>query len=391
MRILVASKFYYDRGGAEIVARRCVEAYQAAGHEVGVLAMDHPLNSDLPEASFLAPEVGFGRPVSMALRTLGFGSVRQTMRQALKEFRPNVVHFHNIHSYLSPVVVEMAKKAGCRTVWTLHDYKLLCPAYTLPRGENCAGCSGKPWGVMRNSCLHDSFALSVMGALEAWKWNRDRILEFTDIFVAPSRYMAEVMARGGFPEERIRIVGNCVGPEFMERGEITEAGDYFLYVGRLSPEKGVDTLIQAALAAGVKLKIAGGGDLLTSMKAKWGSKSNIDFTGPLKAREVAGLMRGAEAVVVPSEWPENNPLVVMEALCSGAPVVGSRAGGIPELIGPDCGLMFEPADREALTGILRDGDYGSFNRAGIRAEACGRYSPESFGCRMLEIIEQIGK
>lgn len=390
MRILVASKFYYDRGGAEIVARRCVEAYRAAGHEVALIAMDHPQNRVLPEAAFLAAEVSFDTPISMGLRTLGFGSVRRAMKKALREFRPDVVHFHNIHSYLSPVIVEMAKKAGSRTVWTLHDYKLLCPAYTFPRGEDCTACSQRPWGLLRYRCLHDSMTCSAMGFLEARKWNLDRILKSTDMFVAPSRYLAEMMTRSGIPKERIKVVGNCVGPEFLEVGE-SYGGDYFLYVGRLSPEKGIPTLLRAAKASGVNLKVTGGGAVLDVMKLSYWGCRNIEFTGALGAREISGLMRGAQAVVIPSEYPENNPLVVMEALCSGTPVVGSAVGGIPELLDSSSGIMFEPGDTAGLTEILRSADFSAFNRRQISKIARDRFSPDSFGQRMNGLIEELVK
>ena len=388
MRILVAGKFYYDRGGAEIVARRCVEAYRAAGHEVGVLAMSYPQNRDLPEVAYLAREVGLGNPLAMALRTVGFDSVRHTVKKALDEFRPHAVHLHNVHSYLSPLIGKKAKERGIPVVWTLHDYKLLCGAYTLPRGANCNKCSRNPSGLLRYRCLHDSMAMSAMGVVEAMVWNRKRILEFTDIFVAPSHYMAEMMIKGGFPESRIRIVGNCVGPEFLESEPTSTCGDYFLYVGRLAPEKGISNLLRAAKASGVKLKIAGGGDALADLKLKCSLLHNIEFTGPLEASEISGLMRGAKAVVVPSEWPENNPLVVMEALCSGSPVVGSRVGGIPELLTHDCGVMFEPGNVGELTDILSYADFKRFNREQIRDIAREQFSPERFSRNMLGIIEE---
>ncbi len=389
MRILVASKFYYDRGGAEIVARRCVEAYKSAGYEVAVLAMDHPRNCNLPATAFLAPEVSFSSPARMALRTLGLGSVRRAVRQALDEFRPDVVHLHNVHSYLSPLVGEMAHERGIRVVWTLHDYKLLCGAYSFPMGEGCRECSRNPLGLVRHRCLHGSLSKSAMGVLEAMRWNRSRLIDFTDLFVAPSSYMADVMVRGGFPEDRVRVVGNCVGPEFLDADPSTDAEDYFLYAGRISPEKGVDTLLKAVREAGVTLKIVGDGALLQGMKRANAGFPDIEFTGSLSQQQVAAQMRRAKAVVVPSEWPENNPLVVMEALCSGTPVIGSKAGGIPELLDEGSGIMFEPGNTARLAEILRTVDSGSFDRLKISEMARRRHSPDSFSRSMVAIIEEV--
>ncbi len=385
---MVASKFYYDRGGAEIVARRCVEAYRTAGHDVGLLAMDYPQNRDLPERSFLAPEVSFKAPFAIALRTLGLGSVRRTVRKALDEFRPEVVHLHNVHSYLSPLVGEEAHKRGIPVVWTLHDYKLLCGAYIFPQGENCPECRRNPLGLLLHRCLHGSIPKSAMGVFEALRWNQSRLIGFTDMLVAPSRYMADVMVRGGFPEDRVKVVGNCIGPEFIKTDAVAEPEDFFLYVGRISPEKGIDTLLKAAREAGVKLKIAGDGALLDGMKRANADCQDIEFLGSLSPNEVALLMRRSKAVVVPSEWPENNPLVVMESLCSGTPVIGSEAGGIPELLDESCGIMFEPRNTCQLAEILRTTDFETFDRQRISENARRKHSPERFGREMVAIMEE---
>lgn len=394
MRILVASKFYYNRGGAEIVARQCVEALQAAGHEVGVLAMDHPQNSDLPAAAFLAPEVSFRTPFAMALRTLGLGSVRRTVRKALEEFRPDVVHLHNVHSYLSPVIVKMAKEAGCRTVWTLHDYKLICPAYTCLRGrEICERCLTSPAAVLKERCMKGPAAVSAMAYAEARRWSIRNLIRWTDVFVCPSRFMADKMQMAGIPEEKLRVVCNFVGDEMLHHNDLPSKGDYYAYFGRLAPEKGIETLLETAISLPNRLKIFGKGPLEEELRRKYGGYGQIEFRGHADTATVAAEMAGSRLTVMPSEWYENNPLSIMESLCLGTPVVGSNMGGIPELISDGMnGRLFAARDRQQLREAIEQ-TYNSthFDYDSIRRESRKRFSAEMHIKELESIYRGKGK
>lgn len=387
MKVLIASKFFYPRGGAEVVAIGTKQLLEEHGHQVRVFAMDYPENPVQPDCAGYAPEVSFGGSIGNKLkafrRTLGYGDVVRAARKVLDDFRPDVVHLHNVHSYLSPVIGELAHRRGIRVVWTLHDYKLICPAYSFrrPDGTICQECLTDRRAVIRHRCMKGSLAASIVGRLEARAWNRQRLSAFTDLFIAPSAFMGEKMRQGGYPAGKISVICNFIDPpklRVLASEPVREHGDgYFCYIGRLSHEKGVATLAEAADNAGVELRVAGDGPLLDELVEKYAANEKIRFLGKLDAQAVAHLLRGAEATVIPSEWYENNPLSVIESLCAGTPVIGAEIGGIPELLSTENGRLFPSGDTEALTEVLRDFDPAAYDRAAIAAAARNDFNEDT--------------
>lgn len=361
MKILIANKFYYSRGGDCIVAMSTAHLLREAGHEVRIFAMKYPENIELPESESFASEVSFSgsakEKLRAAARLLGRGDIRKTFGRVLDEWQPDVVHLHNIHSYLSPALVEEARRRGIRTLWTMHDYKLICPAYSCrrPDGSICEECIGGSLKVVANKCMKNSRLQSLMADIEARTWNRRRLEQATDMFIAPSRFLANKMMEAGFSPAKITTICNFVDPEKMEilsqqPSDGSRSG--FCYIGRLSEEKGVATMLQAADAAGVELRIAGGGPLLEPLRKQYAGNKKITFLGHLDARGVAELLASSEASIIPSECYENNPLGVIESLCAGTPVIGAEIGGIPELLTADNGITFTSGNAEELSAIL---------------------------------------
>lgn len=399
MRILIASKFFYMRGGAELVAINTRRMLQEHGHDVRVLAMSYPENMQLPEQDGFPSEVClFGSLADRlrgARRMLGVGDVRKCVHQALDEFKPDVVHMHNVHSYLSPYVAEAAKKRGVRVVWTLHDYKAVCPSYSCrrPDGTICEECFTRPGAVLRHRCMKGSLPASVMAYIEARRWSRRRLERCVDTYIAPSAFMAEKMEQAGFDRRKIEVLCNFADPDKLatlaSAPPAGPAGEpYFCYIGRLSYEKGVETMLQAAVQAGVSLKVAGRGPLLETLRDRYGSRPGVEFLGHLDAPDVAVLLRGAVASVLPSEWYENNPLGVIESLSAGTPVIGARMGGIPELIEePKDGFTYPafdvPALAEAMTRLLDT----AFDRADMKRRAAARFGQAAHYARLISIYK----
>lgn len=393
MRVLLANKFHYARGGDCIASMATCRLLNGAGVPAAFFSMSHPLTESASYPLYQASEVnlsaGAAATIRAASRIFGRGDVRRAFSRALDEFRPDVVHLHNIHSYLSPVLGELAHRRGCRVVWTLHDYKLVCPAYTLRRGdgENCIDCLVKPASCVANRCMGAGTLRNFVAELEMMKWSRKRIEEFTDCFIAPSEFMRNMMVRGGFSRDRISVVPNFVSGEFISAiPESSSRSDAFLYCGRLSEEKGIATLIGAAIQAGVWLNIAGDGPMRGELERRYGGTDGIRFLGACGRKKVAALMAEAAALVVPSEWFENNPCSVAEALCCGTPVIASRIGGIPEMAGRGDGVLFEAGNAEELAGILmRFSRCNSFDNASIAARARSRYSEAIHIDKLLQI------
>ncbi len=387
MKVLIVNKFFYPRGGDCIVAMNTRRLLLDEGHDVRVFAMSYPANEQLPESGSFAPTVDFGGSVPARLRAverlMGRGDIRRAAARVLDDFRPDVVHLHNVHSYLSPLIGEMAHERGIRVVWTLHDYKLICPAYSCrrPSGENCEDCVSGTLHVARHACMKGSRAQSLMADVEARVWNRRRLTDMTDLFIAPSEFMHNKMLEGGFPRRKLTTICNFIDPHKMTvidaLGAVDDPDDYFCYVGRLSDEKGTETMLAAAAAAGVRMKVAGDGPLLAVMKEKYAETPSIEFLGHLDREKVVRLLRRAKASVLPSEWYENNPLGVIESLCCGAPVIGARIGGIPELLDPSCGITFTSGNVEELIAIFANFAHRhSFPRREIAAAAHSRFCRE---------------
>ena len=396
MRVLLVNKFYYPRGGDCVVVMNTEKLLRENGVDVQVFAMDYPQNLPTHYQNYFPSQVSFGGGMSkqwQALkRTLGMGDVKDSFNAVLDDFKPDVVHLHNIHSYLSPVVGELAHQRGIRVVWTLHDYKLLCPRYDcLLGGKPCEKCfTGAKHNVLLRKCMKGSLAASGVAWLEALKWNRHQLEKNTDVFLCPSEFMAKKMVAGGFAPEKVKVLNNFLDPVKLRRYQAIDNNepreDYYCFVGRLSSEKGIEDLLEAAAHLPYRLKVAGSGTLEPAMRIKYADKENIQCLGMLDAPDVAQLLAHARFSIVPSQWYENNPLSVVESLCAGTPVAGTDMGGIPELIDDSNGIVFQSFDKEALTNSITMAMSRKWDHASIARRALERFSP---GTHMKRLTSDI--
>ena len=389
-KVLLVSKFYYHRGGACIQAMNLRKILEDNGHDVAVFSMQYPKNISSGYDEYFAKEVkffnGLRYKLCAALRVFGLGDVKRKFKKLLDDFKPDVVHLHNIHSYISPVVAKLAKKRGCKVVWTLHDYKLACPSYAcLYNGKPCELCLVDKMGILKTRCMKGSLVASLLAYFEARYWNLKKLIKYTDIFLCPSEFMGQMMLKAGIPESKIVVKNNFM----LEQKEYTankEIADYYCFVGRLSQEKGVETLLNAAMELPYKLKVAGSGPLEEEFRNKY-SSDKIEFLGQISREEVVTLLSNAMFSVVPSEWYENNPGSVIESLCMGTPVIGSKIGGIPELISEDSGLLFDTFNKDSLKQaiIQMKSEYMKYNRCEIAAKANKRYYSQDYYTFISEI------
>ena len=368
-KILLVSKFYYTRGGAEVVAINMANDLAKRGYEIGVFTMDYPENLS-PENFYTAPQVdfsgGLSNKIKFAMRTMGYYGIASSFKKALSEFKPDIVHLHNVHSYLSPAVVKLAKEFGCKVVWTLHDYKLACPAYScLNRGQICEKCFTSKINVVKERCFKENLPASILAYFEAKKWNVKKLQRYVDYFICPSAFIKRQMLKAGLQEEKLKVICNFVDPVKLEQLKNTEVStdreNFYVYVGRLSEEKGVATLLKAAKDLPYKLKMVGGGPLYDGLVSTYSDCQNIEFLGHQSAENVASILSKAKFLVLPSECYENNPLSVIEALCAGIPIAGANVGGIPELIDKKSGVVFESRNvkdlSRAITEVMNGNKY----------------------------------
>lgn len=379
MRILLSNKFYYRRGGDCIYMLNLEQLLKAHGHDVAVFAMDYPENIETTWKKYFPSNMS---KLMAFTRPFGSHEVKTKFNRLLDDFKPDVVHLNNIHTQLSPVIAELAHMRGIKVVWTLHDYKLLCPRYDCLRGgkDICAACFGgdkTPCKV--NKCMKGSTLASLIGYKEAVVWNRERLEACTDVFVCPSRFMEEKMVQGGFDNSKIKVLCNFIDVEKCRKDSYKKE-DYYCYVGRLSHEKGVGTLIEVASRLPYRLKVIGGGPMMEQLKAQSdrlaGKVEFLGFKQWIEIKEIAGR---AKFTVIPSEWYENNPLSVIEAECLGTPVLGARIGGIPELIDEGVnGMTFESGNADDLADKIKAMFNASFDYEAIAKAAMKRYNAEAY-------------
>lgn len=388
MKILLVNKFLFPRGGDCVYTLGLGKLLSEHGHRVTYFGIDASENVAPKGCTVGVRGVDFSSPrladkVRAAHRIFGGDGVKKRFAEALRLFAPDVVHLNNIHSYLSPVLARMAHRRGIRVVWTLHDYKLICPSYTLLcRGEVCSRCLSGRYHVLSRRCMKNSLPASLLAMLEAGYWCRNRLAEWTDVFVCPSRFMAEQMSAGGFPANKLQVL-----PNFLDRdkeqliihsgiGEKREKA--YAYVGRLSSEKGVEELLKCAGKLPHKLYIAGDGSMRKSLEDRYAS-DKIVFLGKLSAADAVALLGRVSFSVVPSVWYENSPLGIIESLCCGTPVLGRKMGGIPELIRTDAEGMLFSADgelAEAIESMFDRGDRTDNER--LRECSLHRFSADSY-------------
>ena len=361
-KLLSVNSYHYRRGGSDVVYLEHAALMQELGWENAFFAMHHPKNEPTPWDRHFVSEIEFGHAytplakIAMASKVIYSFEARRKVRQLLKEFPADIAHLHCIYHHLSPSIIPALKDAGVPVVMTAHDLKIACPAYKmLNRTGVCERCRGGNYtNVVKYRCVRDSLAASaivavestVHGLLKTYRRHLDKV-------VVPSRFFRDKFVEWGWPAGQFEYIPNYVDatrfrPDF-------EPGNYFLYFGRLAPEKGVATLLEAAARAGVPLKVVGTGpedEALKRLNAEYGQSA--EFLGYRSGDELHELIRGALAVVLPSEWYENAPMSVLESFALGKPVVGARIGGIPEMvIDGQSGWAFESRNATELADVLK--------------------------------------
>lgn len=390
MKILLANKFYYRRGGDCIYMLNLEKLLKAHGHEVAVFAMDYPENLDTPWKKYFPKNMS---KLMAFTRPFGSHEVKSKFKKLLDDFKPDVVHLNNVHTQLSPVMAELAHQWGIKVVWTLHDYKLLCPRYDCLKNGNtiCETCfNGDKKACLDNKCMKGSKLASFIGYKEAVTWNRERLEACTDVFICPSQFMADKMVQGGFSKSKMQTLCNFIDVEKCKFSStdgtddvelLPKKEDYYCFIGRLSHEKGAKTLIEAANQLPYKLVIIGGGPLMDELKSV--AHTNIEFVGFKQWNDIKQLVGKARFSVIPSEWYENNPLSVIEAQCLGTPVLGANIGGIPELTD----YTFSSGNIADLKTKIEKMWNSEFDYQQIASDAQHRYDAETYYDKLINIYK----
>lgn len=361
--LLSVNSYYYRRDGSEVVYLGHNELFERRGWRVVPFAMRHPNNLASAWSDSFVTDVEFGSAYSPWQKLVRVPKViysleaRQAIRGLIEKVKPDVCHLHSIYHHLSPSILGPIRQAGVPAVMTLHDLKIACPAYHMLNAAGiCESCKhGKLHNLIRHRCVKDSLALSGVIYLESMLHRLlDSYASHIDRFIAPCRFYIDKLVEWGWPRERFVHIPNFIDIEPDATNH--SPGRTLLYFGRLSPEKGLQTLLRAAAVAGVGLRIAGYGpeqQELRRLAAEVGADAH--FLGHLDYAGLRAEILASRATVLASEWYENAPMSILESLALARPVVGADIGGIPELIRHgETGWLFASGSVEALAAALRE-------------------------------------
>jgi glycosyltransferase involved in cell wall biosynthesis len=389
LRILVAHNEYQQHGGEDTVLASETRLLESHGHAVIRYRRD---NAELKRRS------GIGA-LAAAWETIWSFSSREALRKVLKAERPDVAHFHNTFPLISPSAYYACAEAGVPVVQSLHNYRLLCPGATLLRdGKVCEECLGRsvPWpGVLhgcyrgsRGATLATAAMLSAHRAMGTWQ-------EKVTLYIVLTEFARKKFTEGGLPADRMIVKSNFVADHPIQRAS---SGNYALFVGRLSTEKGPQLLPVAwhSMLAQISLRIVGDGVLLKALSEEIGRKglsSRIELMGRRPAGEIEAVMTGARFLIMPSVWYEGFPMTVVEAFACGLPVIASRIGSLAEIVEDGrTGLHFTPGDAVDLAAKVEwawthPAEMEEMGRA-ARREYETKYTPEINYARLMEIYER---
>ncbi|WP_129779392.1 glycosyltransferase [Peristeroidobacter soli] len=387
MRVLLAHNFY--RSTAPSGEDTVYKEERALLERNGVEVIPYERQSDDLDAA------GVLKLARSALDASWSVAAARELSGLIGRTRPDVAHFHNTFPLISPSAYGACVAAGVPVVQTLHNYRLICPGAMLYReGVPCEDCVGKSLlPALRHRCYRHS--LPATASVVNMLWNNRRRGTYSSLvqrYVALTEFARERFIAGGLPSDRIEVKPNAltVSPP-AGAGQ----GGYAVFVGRLSTEKGVHTLLEAWQALpDVRLKVAGDGPLRAELEAKASQRGlNVEFLGRLERSHVANVVGEASMAIVPSRWFEGFPMVVVEAFACGTPVVASRLGSLAEIVREGInGRLFTAGDPQALSTAVRAmfdaPDALKQMRKNAREEFEARYSAEASFQALVQIYQR---
>ena len=357
MKVLVVNKFFFLKGGAETVFFQERDMLIERGFSVIDFSMIHNDNLASDYSASFVDNVDYHANASLfgalktAVRFVHNTEACEKLSELIATEQPDIVHFHNIYHQLTPSIIKIAKQAGCKTVLTAHDTKIACPSYTMYRdGHTCEAClQGSVFNALKYRCQQGSWFKSGLLVAEALYQSLAKNYQCLDVIVSPSQFLANIIRRK-LPNSRIEVIVNGID-ENVNQQDVADHR-YFLYLGRLSQEKGVATMVAAYEQSNqsIPLKIAGTGPLADALS---GRKNKVEWLGFKTGEALHLLIKQASAVIVPSECYENCSMSVLEAMAYGKPIIGANIGGIPEQVrdGKE-GRLFEAGNVHALACVM---------------------------------------
>lgn len=363
MRILIAHSFYRVPGGEDRYVRQ----------QAGLLADGHDVHLLTSRNESLGSRVDAGH------RMMYSRPLRREVRKEISSFRPDVIHLHNAYPSLGPAIHLVAAELGIPLVMTVHNYRLRCPnALMFTNGSICSRCvKGSYYNAVVHSCLPTKGQAATYASALWWHRFVLRLEDKVALFICPSEFVSKKLAEWGVEAGRVQVIRNFTDTE-PDRDSVP--GNYGVYAGRLSREKGLDALLEALRRAGdPPFRILGDGpdeQRLHDRKSALGL-ANTEFAGRVPPEEIKQHLRRARFLALPSLCHENAPLAALEAMACGCALLVSDLGGLPELAGDGRGMICSPGDvnrlAECISSLMKDDEFcltaGKASMDFVRAEA----------------------
>ena len=384
MRILSVHNRYQIRGGEDESREAEERLLREKGHQVDVYEQNNEKIAELSK-------------VQVAARTIWSQDTYRSVREILQRDRYDLIHVQNFFPLISPSVYYAASSVGVPVVQTLRNYRLLCPnAQFFRDGKVCEDCMGKgiPWpGVVRGCYRGNRAGSAAVAAMIVTHRGLGTWTKMVDCYIAISQFAKAKLLEGGLPEPKMVVKPNFVSPD---PGVGTGSGGYALFVGRLSHEKGLGTLLDAwkRLKVSVPLKIVGEGPLADEVRQLSRDLPQVEWLGRQPLPQVYRLMGEAMFLVFPSEWYETFGRVAVEAFAKGTPVIAANIGAISELVDSGrTGLLFQPGDSADLARqvewMLANAEEGAKMRAAARREFEAKYTEEENYRQLIGIYRTV--
>ena len=399
MKILQINKYHFRNGGTETVYFNTTNLLRKYGHEVIHFSLKNPRNLPSSMANYFIdmPELrrtGLKNKLKYSTSFLYNQESAQNIEKLIIAEKPDIAHIHLLFNGVSLSILPILSKYKIPVIYTVHDYRLLCPAslFLNGNGDICEACrGGKYYNCTLKRCSQGSILNSLMLTVEGYfKDKFFPIGKYVDTFIFVSSFSQKkhISFNKDFQFKSVLLYNFTVKNENIAYVK----GDYFLYLGRLSREKGISTLISAAQQLPhVKFKIAGNGPLIKEVQH---ISKNIEYVGFQSGESLKRLINNSNFVIIPSVCYENNPLAIIEAFALGKPVIGANIGGIPELIiNGQNGFLFEPGNISDLKYKimkaleLNNSEYQKFSHDSYLF-SCNYLSPELYYEALMKIYNK---
>ena len=404
MKILMINNYHFRKGGADAVYFNTADLLKQYGHQVFYFSAKSAESISCETDNYFTTahdyrKLSIGKKISSIPSYIYNRDVNNKLQQLLDEIKPDIVHIHLFMGGLTSSILTAIKKKNIPVVHSVHDYRLICPAYLFIDGKNdlCEKCIDKFFlRCTIKRCSENKLGQSAMLSLDAYfRKYVVKPVNLIDRFIFVSRFISNKHIEF---DDSYSSKGEMLynfKPDLKSIVPSTVKGKYFLYLGRISREKGVLTLFESSLEAGIMLKIAGTGPIAEQLTEK--KCDNVEFLGYKSGEELWSLIQSASFIIVPSEWYENNPLSIIEAYSFGKPVIGSRIGGIPEIIEESkTGYLFSPGNKAELEEVLRRADNltdSEYQQMSINARAFAEklFNPDNHYKDLIRIYEDVIK